>query len=66
MKLKVAFYINGAPKVEGVIEMEKPEVPEGWKVVGPPMVRRYVMLDKSEVEVRWITRVAKGAGRRKP
>ena len=66
MKLKVAFYFNGAPKVEGVIEMEMPEVPEGWKVVGRPMVRRYVMLDKSEVEVRWIIRMAKGAGRRNP
>jgi hypothetical protein len=65
MKLKVALYVNGAPKPERVIELEKPEVPEGWKAVGGPMKRRVQLDDKSVVEVRWITRTNKGSGRRK-
>jgi hypothetical protein len=63
VKLKAAFYVNGAPKVDAVIELEKPDVPEGWRVVGKPLVRRAFLTDGTQVEVRWI--LSKYAQRRK-
>jgi hypothetical protein len=65
MKLKVAFYINGAPKLDAVIEMEKPDVPDGWRVVGPPLVRRVELSDGSVCELRWVTAKTRKFGPRK-
>lgn len=55
MKLKVAAFINGSPKPESVIEFEKPEVPDGWKVVGGNLTRWIVLPDKTRLEITWRT-----------
>ena len=55
MKLKVAIHINGAPKPEAVIEFEKPEVADGWRVVGGNLSRSVDLPDKTKVDIVWRT-----------